>query len=94
MIWLYILECRDGSYYTGTTRRPLEVRVGEHNAGRFNGYTARRRPVWLVYGEQFVDPRDGIAAERQVKGWGRAKKLALIEGRFDVLATLARRHGR
>jgi putative endonuclease len=93
MVWLYILECRDGSYYTGTTRQSLEVRVGEHNAGRFDGYTARRRPVQLVFSEHFHDPRDAIVAERQVKGWGRAKKLALIEGRFDDLAILARRRG-
>jgi putative endonuclease len=94
MVWLYILECRGGSYYTGTTRRSLEDRVGEHNAGRLDGYTARRRPVRLVFSEDFTDPRDAIAAERQVKGWTRAKKLALIEGRFDDLAALARRRVR
>ena len=93
MVWVYIVECRDGSYYTGTTRKSLEERVGEHNAGRFDGFTARRRPVRLVWAEQFADPRNAVAAERQIKGWSRAKKRALIDGRFDLLVALARRGG-
>ncbi|EJW11214.1 putative endonuclease containing a URI domain [Rhodovulum sp. PH10] len=89
--WLYILECVDGSYYTGTTRTDLDTRISEHRAGAFDGYTATRRPVKLVYSQSFDRITDAIAAERQVKGWSRAKKQALIAGDFDGLRQLARR---
>jgi putative endonuclease len=91
MVWLYILRCSDGTFYTGTTRRSLEARIGEHNAAHYIGFTAKRRPVRLVFAQEFNDPRDAISAERQVKGWSRAKKAALIAGQFDLLVTLARR---
>ena len=90
--WLYILRCADGSYYTGTTRTSLEVRLAEHNSGHFGGYTATRRPVILTHSEYFEQITDAIAAERQVKGWSRAKKEALSAGRFDRLCALSRRH--
>src|SRR6185369_14604166 len=67
--WLYILSCADGSYYVGTTRDSLEKRVAEHQAGAFGGYTARRRPVTLVFQQSFERIEDAIAAERQIKGW-------------------------
>ena len=89
--WLYILQCADGSYYTGTTRTDLEIRLAEHQTGHFGGYTATRRPVVLVYSEYFDRIVDAIAAERQIKGWSRAKKEALIAGRFDLLRALSRR---
>jgi len=71
---VYILRCADGSYYCGTARQGLELRVAEHNAGTFGGYTSTRRPVVLVYSEWFQQITDAIAAERQIKGWSRAKK--------------------
>jgi len=89
--WLYIVKCSDGSYYTGTTRISLERRIAEHNAGSFAGYTAARTPVTLVYCEYFERIEDAIAAERQVKGWTRAKKEALMRGDFDDLRALAKR---
>jgi putative endonuclease len=89
--WLYILLCADGSYYTGTTRTDLEIRLAQHQTGHFGGYTATRRPVVLVYSEYFEHIVDAIAAERQVKGWSRAKKEVLIAGRFDLLPALSRR---
>ena len=89
--WLYILRCADGSYYVGTTRTDLEVRVAQHQTGHFGGYTSTRRPVVLVYSERFARIEEAIAAERQIKGWSRAKKEALIAGRFDRLRALARR---
>jgi putative endonuclease len=89
--WLYILLCADGSYYTGTTRTSLEIRLAQHQTGHFGGYTATRRPVALVYSEYFDRIVDAIAAERQIKGWSRAKKEALIAGRFDLLPVLSRR---
>jgi putative endonuclease len=89
--YLYILQCADGSYYVGTTRNELEIRVAEHNSGAFGGYTAKRRPVTLVFSERFDHVTDAIAAERQVKGWSRAKKQALIARDLNRLPALARR---
>lgn len=87
--YLYILRCADNSYYVGTTRTDLETRVAQHNAGSFGGYTARRRPVVLVFHQEFARVTDAIAAERQVKGWSRAKKEALVRGDFEALRHLA-----
>jgi putative endonuclease len=89
--FLYIVCCSDGSYYVGTARAGLERRIAEHNSGSLGGYTATRRPVTLVFSQWFDRITDAIAAERQVKGWSRAKKEALIRGDFDGLRTLARR---
>jgi predicted GIY-YIG superfamily endonuclease len=77
--FLYILRCFDGSYYVGTTRGRLEARIAEHQAGIFDGYTARRRPVVLVFHQEFARIEEAIAAERQVKGWRREKKEGLSE---------------
>ncbi|MHA1109403.1 MAG: GIY-YIG nuclease family protein, partial [Alphaproteobacteria bacterium] len=63
----------------------------EHNDGTFHGYTSRRRPVELIYSEAFERITDAIAAERQLKGWSRAKKEALVRGDFDAVQTLAKR---
>jgi putative endonuclease len=90
-IFLYILRCRDGSYYVGTTRTSLELRTAQHNDGTFDGYTSTRRPVQLVYQQEFTSIIDAISAERQVKGWRREKKEALIAGKFDLLPVLASR---
>ena len=89
--YLYILKCADGSYYVGTARATLEQRVAEHNAGHYDGYTASRRPVTLMFSQWFERITDAIAAERQIKGWSRAKKEALIRGDFEGLVSLARR---
>jgi putative endonuclease len=91
--WLYILRCSDGSYYTGTTRNGLQIREAEHNAGVHGSYTFSRRPVYLVFSESFDDVCDAIGAERQIKGWSRAKKEALIYGDFDKIKLLSKRHG-
>jgi putative endonuclease len=88
--YLYMLRCADGSYYVGTTRTSLDDRVAQHNAGNFDGYTARRRPVLLVFEQHFDRITDAIAAERQVKGWRRDKKEALIRREFGVLHALSR----
>jgi putative endonuclease len=89
--FLYILLCADGKYYVGTTRKSLEERVAEHNAGVHKGFTAARRPVKLVFAQHFDTITDAIAAERQVKGWSRAKKEAMIRGELNRLPELARR---
>jgi predicted GIY-YIG superfamily endonuclease len=89
--YLYILLCADGSYYVGTPIVSLDRRVAEHQDGTFGGYTSTRRPVRLVYHQHFSRLEDAAAAERQVKGWRREKKEALIRGDFDLLPALARR---
>jgi putative endonuclease len=89
--YLYILRCADSSYYVGTTRKSTEERLGEHNAGLHGGYTAARRPVTLVFVQHFETITDAIAAERQVKGWSRAKKEAVIKGEWNRLPELAKR---
>lgn len=86
--WVYILECSDGSYYTGSTTQ-LETRISQHELGVYDGYTARRRPLKLRWSDQFPDISQAIAVERQIKGWSRKKKEALINGDFTLLHELA-----
>jgi len=89
--FLYILRCADGSFYIGTTRTSLEVRVAQHNAGLFGGYTATRRPVTLVFSQWFDRITDAIENERKLKKWSRAKKEAFIRGDFAALRQLSAR---
>jgi putative endonuclease len=89
--WFYILRCADGSCYIGTSRsEDLETRISQHNQGTSGGYTAKRRPVVLVYSAHLDNIVDAIAYERQVKGWSRAKKEALIRGDFVALQDLSK----
>jgi len=87
--FVYIVECKDGSYYTGVTSE-LEKRLNEHNSSFFKGYTSSRLPVKLVYSNRFTNVNDAINAEKQIKGWSRAKKEALIIGDYDLLKLLSR----
>ena len=89
--FVYILRCSDGSFYVGSTRDSLEARVAKHNSGFYGGYTVSRRPVELIWSQDFDRITDAIAAERQLKGWGRAKKEALIAGDMDLLRILSKR---
>jgi putative endonuclease len=91
--FLYILKCADGSYYTGTYRGDdLDTRISEHNNSHYgNAYTSTRRPVIMVFAEEFANITDAIAAERRIKGWTRAKKEALIVTDWDKLVFLAKR---
>jgi predicted GIY-YIG superfamily endonuclease len=85
----YMLRCSDGSFYTGHTD-DLELRLAHHVAGTFGGYTATRRPIELVWSETFPTRIEALAAERRIKGWGRAKKQALIRGDWGEVSRLAR----
>ena len=89
--YVYMLRCADGSYYVGLTHRALDERIGEHQAGTYDGYTKARRPVTLVWADEFPVITDAIACERQVKGWSRKKKEALSARRYDELPILAGR---
>jgi putative endonuclease len=88
-VFVYIVRCADGRYYVGSTRTALERRIAEHNSGAFGGWTASRRPVELVFHQAFSSALHAIAAERQLKGWSRAKE-ALMRGDFEALTALAR----
>ena len=87
--YLYILKCSDGSYYTGHTE-DLDVRVAAHNAGTIPGYTRSRRPVEVVFADTFPSRIDALERERQVKGWTRRKKEALMRSDWDRLRELAK----
>jgi putative endonuclease len=79
---IYILRCSDGSYYTGITRRSVEERLSEHAQGLLGCYTEHRLPVELVFSENYERVDEAVAAERRIKGWSRAKKEAMMRGRF------------
>ncbi len=85
---VYILQCNDGSYYTGHTC-DLERRLSEHQLGIYDCYTYTRRPVKLVFCEP-CDSKDlAFHWERKIKGWTRKKKEALIKGDWKKLSRLA-----
>lgn len=87
--WVYILRCADGSYYTGCTTN-IEQRIGQHHAGTTGGYTFSRRPVEVIYVEEFQRIHDAIDAERRIKRWSRVKKEALIDQAYERLPELSR----
>lgn len=80
MPFMYILECSDGTNYTGSTWN-LEKRLAEHNAGFGANYTGKRLPIKLIYFEQFESIKKAFKREKQVQNWGHEKKKALIEGK-------------
>jgi putative endonuclease len=89
-MYVYIVRCADDSYYTGVTN-DAERRVYEHNDGLDpDCYTFTRRPVELVYIEECIDPMEAIRREKQLKGWSRAKKEALICGDWESLKELSK----
>jgi len=92
--WVYILQCADNSYYTGHTDN-IEKRIAEHQRGEIPGcYTARRLPVTLVFSQVFSTREEALSSERQIKGWSRAKKAAMIHGDWQEVSRLARRRRR
>ena len=105
--FMYILECSDGSFYTGSTK-DIERRLAEHHGisqdsghrvttessyrdDRGANYTKKRRPVKLVYYEEYSRIDEAFYREKQVQGWSRKKKLALIEGKPELLPQLAKK---
>ena len=85
----YLLRCNDGSFYAGHTDN-LEARIAQHRSGAMGGYTSQRLPVELVWSESFETREEALSAERQIKGWSRAKKQALIRGDWDLVSELAK----
>ena len=89
MPWVYILHCRDRSYYVGSTT-DLERRIAEHQSGEGGVWTACRLPVELVYCCEVISLSEEARLEKMLKSWRRRKKEALIAGRFDLLPELSR----
>jgi predicted GIY-YIG superfamily endonuclease len=87
--WAYMLHCADRSFYADHTEN-LEARLAAHESGQVSGYSATRLPVTLVRCEEFPTRAEALAAERRIKGWSRAKKLALIRGDWPLISALAR----
>jgi predicted GIY-YIG superfamily endonuclease len=87
--WVYILHCADGSYYTGHTDN-LEYRIAQHHSGEFNGYTATRKPVKLMFTQECATREEAFRAEQQLKGWSRKKKEAMIRGDWAGVNRLSR----
>lgn len=88
MPYMYILECSDGSYYTGSTVN-IEKRLWEHENMLGANYTKKRLPVKLVYCEKYQRIDEAFQREKQVQGWSRVKKKTLIEGNYAILPTLS-----
>ncbi len=86
--WMYILECSDGSYYTGSTRN-LERRFNQHQSGEGANHTNKRLPVKIVYTEEYNRIDTAFYREKQVQGWSRRKKEALIRGEHEKLPELS-----
>ena len=84
MHYVYILKCSDNSYYTGSTGN-LERRLEEHRMGLYPGYTSTRLPIELVWSSELPTENEAFLTERQIKGWSRAKKEALIRDDWDGL---------
>ena len=89
--YVYILRCRDKSYYTGHTD-DIEFRISQHVTGAIKTcYTYKKRPVYVVYATEFPSRYEALAAERQIKGWSRKQKEALINENFERLKALSKK---
>ena len=86
--YMYILKCSDSTYYIGSTTN-LELRIAEHNQGEGAEYTKRRLPVQLVYFEECLSIKDAFLREKQVQGWSRKKREALINDQHEKLPELS-----
>ena len=88
--FVYILECSDGTYYTGSTK-DLERRIQQHQAGEGAKYTKKRLPVKLIYFEELDRIDAAFYREKQIQSWSRKKKQALIDARLDELPELSKK---
>ncbi|WP_299681543.1 GIY-YIG nuclease family protein [uncultured Tenacibaculum sp.] len=88
--YMYILQCSDGSYYTGSTIN-LELRIKQHQNGEGAKHTKKRLPVKLVYFEEFLTIQEAFHREKQIQKWRREKKEALIAGNLEKLKELSRK---
>jgi predicted GIY-YIG superfamily endonuclease len=86
--YTYVLRCSDGTYYTGHTDNP-DQRMAQHGRGEGSKYTAKRRPLELIWIADFQTRNEAFELERRLHGWSRAKKEALMRGDFEALPGLA-----
>ena len=93
MPFTYILKCNDNSFYTGSTW-DLEKRLVQHQRGEGANYTKKRLPVELVYFEEYKRIDEAFCREKQIQGWSRKKKTALINGQYSELPELAKKVSR
>lgn len=89
MFWVYILECSNGSYYTGHTYN-LERRMAQYQTGECDGYVSAHLPVKLVWSQGCATRLEALSAEQQIKGWSRKKKEAMMLGDWNEVSRLAR----
>ena len=90
--YVYILLCRDGSFYTGVTNE-LERRLGEHHSDNVGkSYTSKRRPLILKFYQEFNDIKQAIELEKQIKGWSKRKKQAFIDEDWDQLKMFSKNY--
>ena len=87
--YTYILECSDGSFYTGSTSN-IELRLLQHQNGEGANYTKKRLPVELKYIEEFQNIDDAFYREKQLQGWSHKQKKALIDGKDNLLIELSK----
>lgn len=88
--YMYILLCSDGTYYTGSTKY-LEQRLLQHQSGEGANYTSCRLPVTMIYYEEYSRIDEAFYREKQVQGWNRKKKEALMRGEVHLLSQLAKK---
>jgi len=88
--WVYILRRADNSYYTGHTDN-LDDRIAKYQCGDIEGYISIRLPVRQLFSEEIPTREEALTCERQIKGWSRRKKEALIRGDWAELCRLAHR---
>jgi predicted GIY-YIG superfamily endonuclease len=88
--YVYLLRCADNSFYVGETS-DLATRERHHNEGRGGSYTAKRRPVQVVYAEQYGSRADALQRERQIKRWSSRKKELLVGGDAATLSGISER---
>ncbi len=86
--WMYIVQCADGSYYTGSASN-IELRLQQHQNGEGARHTRKRLPVTLAYYEEYSRIDEAFLREKQVQGWSRKKKEALINGSTELLPKLS-----
>jgi len=91
--WVYIVTSTSGTLYVGMTSKPV-TRMGQHKSGEFEGFTKKYHCGRLVYYEKYDDAHKATARERQLKGWRRSKKIALIEKLNPRWQDLAEKWGR
>jgi len=92
LFYVYILKCSDDSFYIGITN-DIKRRLEEHNSDKnIFAYTFIRKPLELVWVEQFTTPNEAISKEKQLKGWSRKKKLALINKDWEQLIDFSKNY--